>query len=157
MIFTSGSTGTPNPVAVPHGGPVNLAAALGPVLGAGPGARVLQFASFSFDASVLDVVVTLAAGGTLVIASAAERAEPGVLAGLVRRSGVTVASVVPSLLEVLDAAAVPGIGRLLAGAEPLTAPAGRGVGAGPAADACVRADRGHRHRGHRGRDRYRRG
>ncbi len=121
VIFTSGSTGTPNPVAVPHGGPVNLAAALGPVLGAGPGARVLQFASFSFDASVLDVVVTLAAGGTLVIASAAERAEPGVLAGLVRRSGVTVASVVPSLLEVLDAAAVPGIGRLVAGAEPLTA------------------------------------
>jgi acyl-coenzyme A synthetase/AMP-(fatty) acid ligase len=83
--------------------------------------RVLQFASFSFDASVLDVVVTLAAGGTLVIASAAERAEPGALAGLVRRSGTVAASVVPSLLEVLDPAGTPGIARLLTGAETLSA------------------------------------
>jgi amino acid adenylation domain-containing protein len=121
VIFTSGSTGAPNAVAVPHAGPVNLAAALGPVLGARPGAAVLQFASFSFDASVLDVAVTLAAGGTLVIASAAERAEPDALAGLVRRSGTVAASVVPSLLEVLDPAASPGIVRLLTGAETLTA------------------------------------
>ena len=82
--------------------------------------RVLQFASFSFDASVLDVVVTLAAGGVLVIASAAERAEPGALAVLAGRAGVQSASVVPSLLEVLDPAAVPGIGTVLAGAELLS-------------------------------------
>lgn len=121
VIFTSGSTGAPNAVAVPHAGPANLTAALGPVLEAGPGVRMLQFASFSFDASVLDVAVTLAAGGTLVIATAPERSEPDALAGLVRRSGTAVASVVPSLLEVLDPAAVPGIARLLVGAETLTA------------------------------------
>ena len=120
VIYTSGSAGVPKAVAGVHGGVANLAAAVGPVLGAGPGTAVLQFASFSFDASVLDVVAVLAAGGRLVVATGRQRAEPVRLAAMIRAGGVAVASVVPSLLEVLDPAAVPGLSRLLTGAEPLT-------------------------------------
>ncbi|NUP19813.1 MAG: amino acid adenylation domain-containing protein, partial [Streptomyces sp.] len=121
VIYTSGSTGRPKGVAVAHAPVANLATAMRPVLGVEPGVTALQFASFSFDASVLDVAVTLAAGGTLTIASAEERLDPAALAALVETCGVEVASVVPSLLGVLEPESVHGIGNWVLGAERLEA------------------------------------
>ncbi|MEV5976566.1 amino acid adenylation domain-containing protein [Streptomyces sp. NPDC052114] len=121
VIYTSGSTGRPKGVAVAHGGVANLAEVMRPALGVAEGVTVLQFASFSFDAAVLDVAVTLAAGGTLAIASGQERAEPGALAEMIEHAGVSTASVVPSLLGLLDADDVTGVGNWVLGAELLTA------------------------------------
>ncbi|MGV9856646.1 amino acid adenylation domain-containing protein, partial [Streptomyces sp. NPDC003442] len=121
VIYTSGSTGRPKGVAVAHGGVANLAEAMRPVLGMDAGVVALQFASFSFDAAVLDIAVTLAAGGTLAVATTAERNDLRALAEMVGRCGVGVASVVPSLLGVLDPEAVPGVGNWVLGAERLGA------------------------------------
>jgi len=121
VIYTSGSTGTPKGVLVPQTGLVNLAAALGPVLCPRPDVRVLQFAAFGFDAAARDVAVVLAAGGTLVVARPAERAEPERLVSLVRRAGVDAASVPPSLLEALPSGGMPGVSVLFAGSERVSA------------------------------------
>ncbi|MEU2789928.1 amino acid adenylation domain-containing protein, partial [Streptomyces sp. NPDC007100] len=121
VIYTSGSTGRPKGVEVAHEGVANLAEAMRPVLGVEPGTVVLQFASFSFDAAVLDVAVTLAAGGTLAIATSGARTQPEALARMIQDSGVTVASVVPSLLGVLDPESVPGVENWVLGAERLSA------------------------------------
>ncbi|MGW1216146.1 amino acid adenylation domain-containing protein [Streptomyces sp. NPDC002499] len=121
VIYTSGSTGRPKGVAVAHRGVVNLVQAMAPALGAGPGVATLQFASFSFDAAILDVAVVLGSGGTLAIATGEERAQPGALAGMIAAHGVSTASVVPSLLGVLDPEQVSGMKSWVLGAERLSA------------------------------------
>ncbi|MGX2997535.1 amino acid adenylation domain-containing protein [Streptomyces sp. JNUCC 64] len=121
VICTSGSTGRPKGVAVGHRGVVNLVGAMGPALGAGPGVVTLQFASFSFDAAILDVAVVLGSGGTLAIATGEERAEAGALAGMLAANEVSTASIVPSLLGALDPEQTTGMNTWVLGAERLSA------------------------------------
>ncbi|MET8567698.1 amino acid adenylation domain-containing protein [Streptomyces sp. NPDC004783] len=67
VIYTSGSTGVPKGVVVPHAGMSDLVATQRRWIGAGPGDRVLQWASFNFDAGFWDMTLALLSGATLVV------------------------------------------------------------------------------------------
>ncbi|MCX6467693.1 MAG: non-ribosomal peptide synthase/polyketide synthase, partial [Corynebacteriales bacterium] len=68
VIFTSGSTGRPKGVAVTHRGLANVVAEMRGRFALTPTARVLAFASPSFDASVFETLLAVTAASTQVIA-----------------------------------------------------------------------------------------
>src|SRR6185312_11713892 len=88
VIYTSGSTGTPKGVAVTHGGIPNLAAVQIDRFAITSQARVLQFASQSFDAAVWEMAAALAGGAALVLIAPGKRSGDA-LAHLIRAHGVT--------------------------------------------------------------------
>ncbi|HEX4715301.1 MAG TPA: amino acid adenylation domain-containing protein, partial [Ktedonobacteraceae bacterium] len=67
VIYTSGSTGLPKGVMVEHKNLANLIAAQIKALGLAPTSRTLQFAPFSFDASVFEIFPALCAGASLLL------------------------------------------------------------------------------------------
>jgi amino acid adenylation domain-containing protein len=101
VIYTSGSTGKPKGVVVPHAGLASFSAAEVDRYGVRPGDRVLQFSSPSFDASVLELCMSLPAGAALVVPL------PGPLlgeqlAGVLAGQRVTHALIPPSALSTVE-------------------------------------------------------
>nr|WP_307854258.1 non-ribosomal peptide synthetase [Rhodococcus sp. B50] len=116
VIYTSGSTGLPKGVVVSNSGLANFAAAQREHYGLDTGTRALHFASPSFDASVLELLLAVGGGGTLVIAS------PGIyggsdLAELIRSEGVTHAFITSAAVATLDPEGLDGLRVLAAGGE----------------------------------------
>jgi amino acid adenylation domain-containing protein len=120
VIYTSGSTGTPKGVLVPHAGLRNLIEEQIRVFGLGHDSRVLQFASSSFDASVSEILTTLAAGGVLYLASSDELLPGPPLLGRLRKHAITEVTLPPSVLSVLPSADLPALRTVVAAGEAST-------------------------------------
>ncbi|MFF8725425.1 amino acid adenylation domain-containing protein [Streptomyces sp. NPDC015171] len=118
VIYTSGSTGRPKGVAVPHAGAAHLVAHHQEELGTGPGTRALQFASFSFDATVWELAASLFSGGTLVMASAESRLSAPLLAAFLAEQRIDHAILPPTVVgRFPDPAALPRGLCLMVGGE----------------------------------------
>ncbi|HEV2238517.1 MAG TPA: amino acid adenylation domain-containing protein, partial [Ktedonobacterales bacterium] len=118
LIYTSGSTGAPKGVMLTHGGLANLALAHGRDCALGPGDRLLQLASPSFDVSVAELAMTLVAGATLVMAPDEELVPGEPLARLLREQRITHVMMVPSVLQRLPQEALAHCRVLVVGGEP---------------------------------------
>jgi amino acid adenylation domain-containing protein len=119
VIYTSGSTGRPKGVAVPHRGMANLAAWQVGRMALTCQDRVLQMASYSFDAAVADVFPALAAGAALVFAPREALMPGAALLETLRRERVTFATIPPSALAVMEPAGLPDLRVVLSAGEAL--------------------------------------
>ncbi|MBY4110413.1 amino acid adenylation domain-containing protein [Rhodococcus fascians] len=119
VIYTSGSTGLPKGVAVSHAGLAPLTSTQVEIYGLDSDSRTLHFASPSFDASVLELLMAVGAGSTMVIVP------PGVYGGsdlgdMLRSHRVSHAFITPAALASLDPAEVPDMRVLAIGGEAFT-------------------------------------
>ncbi|WEV27776.1 non-ribosomal peptide synthetase [Streptomyces sp. 71268] len=106
VIHTSGSTGAPKGVVVTHAGLASLAVDHIERFGITVGDGVLQFASFSFDCSVGDMLMALCSGAALIIRprDCLSGAEVG---ALIDRTGATHVTIPPQVLAALPSATHP--------------------------------------------------
>ncbi|MCU1323499.1 MAG: hypothetical protein JWM43_3148 [Acidobacteriaceae bacterium] len=119
VIYTSGSTGQPKAVQIAHKSVLNLATAQAIEFGIHPGSRVLQFASLSFDAAVSELFTTLLTGATLILASQ-EALLPGPpLQALLSNERISVVTLPPSVLAVLDPIGLPYLTTVVSAGEAL--------------------------------------
>ncbi|MFD1676564.1 AMP-binding protein, partial [Alicyclobacillus fodiniaquatilis] len=102
VIYTSGSTGKPKGVLIEHNGAVNMAAAQRKVFHLNDCDRILQFASFGFDASVWEFVMALSSGGAICLGNNDNLIPGERLAYFIQQSRITVATLTPSALSLLN-------------------------------------------------------
>lgn len=104
-IFTSGSTGRPKLVQVGHEGVPGLVAEQSRLFGIQEGTRVLQFASLSFDASISEVLVTIGAGGRLVVPPRTSTTWIDAVAASIAEHGIDVITLPQSVYKALGSSA----------------------------------------------------
>jgi amino acid adenylation domain-containing protein len=118
IIFTSGSTGRPKGVLMEHGSISTSSVAMRSALLMEPNSRVFQFASYTFDASVVEIWTTLTHGGCVCVPSEDSRIRD--LANSMDTMNVTWSLLTPSVANLLDPSSVPSLEVLVCGGEAMS-------------------------------------
>lgn len=115
IMFTSGTTGRPKAFAVQHRAFSSSATSRAPLIKRDARSRVLQFAAFSFDPCIEDILTTLMFGGCICIPSEHERLND--LTSFIRRANVNTANVTPGVIDLLQPVEVPSLEVLILSGE----------------------------------------
>ncbi|KAL2845907.1 hypothetical protein BJY01DRAFT_247421 [Aspergillus pseudoustus] len=119
VIFTSGSTGTPKGVVLQHGAMSTSMQAHGVKFGMNEATRAFNFAHFTFDISLHDIISTLQFGGCVCLPSEQERVDD--MAGAMRKMGVNYSFLPPRVIHTIKPSDVPDLKTLVVGGEAVQA------------------------------------
>jgi amino acid adenylation domain-containing protein/non-ribosomal peptide synthase protein (TIGR01720 family) len=119
-LFTSGTTGKPKGTIIPHQAFCTSAAAFTRRMNINATSRTFQFASYTFDASCIEILSALTVGATVCVPSEEERMNNP--AGAIRKLKATWSLLTPSVLGTIEPDRVPCLKTLVAGGEALPGP-----------------------------------
>lgn len=114
-IFTSGSTGRAKGVMIEHGAWLTAAFAYGEDQELSSSSRVLQFASYAFDMSLMEIFTTLIFGGCVCVPTEDDRFNG--IDKFVNEVGVNTLMLTPSYAKLLDPTTMPAVQMLVTGGE----------------------------------------
>lgn len=117
VIYTSGTTGTPKGVLIKQESIVDRVLYHNDCLPVTSGDTVLQFSSVSFDASLVEMLMALLAGGTLLITDNTIKHNPALLLETINEQGVTVAILPPAYLQAFDGQPLGSLRKLISTGE----------------------------------------
>lgn len=118
LAFTSGSTGKPKGAVIEHAAFCTSAMAHGERYRYNPSSRVLQFASYGFDASIGEILAPLIRGGCVCIPSEQERQQD--LENATRRLNANTAFLTPAVLRTLNPDDFPTLSIIACGGDKIT-------------------------------------
>lgn len=118
VIFTSGSTGKPKGTVIEHGQFCTGALAHGAALHMNSETRSYQFANYTFDASILDILTVLILGGCICVPNAEERMND--VTGSITRLRANWMCITPSVASTLKPESIPTMKVIAMGGEKMT-------------------------------------
>jgi amino acid adenylation domain-containing protein len=119
VIFTSGSTGEPKGCRIEHRSACSAIVGHGRCVRMQTSTRTLQFGSYSFAGSLVEMLLTLTHGGCVCIPNDEERTND--LASAISRMEVNWAFLTATVLDLLSPQTAPSLTTLCVGGEPIRA------------------------------------
>ncbi|MWC29596.1 non-ribosomal peptide synthetase [Paenibacillus sp. MMS18-CY102] len=120
VIYTSGSTGKPKGVMIEHRGLPNLVQEQIAAFQLNEQDRVLQYAAFTFDASVSEILTTLVAGAALVLLPQEGTFVGEELYQYMIEQEISVVTLTPSVLATLSQNDLPALKTIVSAGEACT-------------------------------------
>ncbi|KFY06569.1 hypothetical protein V492_07948 [Pseudogymnoascus sp. VKM F-4246] len=119
LVFTSGSTGTPKAICMEHRAFCNSSREHSKALGINSESRVMQFAAYTYDVSMGEILTTLMQGGCVCVPSEEDRMSR--LAASINTLRVNWLFLTPTVAHFIEPSDVPGLKVLVLGGEHATA------------------------------------